>query len=141
MQKTPEVFLKQFKLRSTNCRKDILDLFIEKQNISVSQSDIEKTLGDKYDRATVYRSLMTFEEKGIIHRVIVEGHGAQFALCEDNCSESGHHHHDHIHFKCTSCDKTECLNEVSVVNIQLPDGYQKHNANYLVIGICASCSA
>lgn len=141
MQKEPVEFLKDFGLRNTQCRKDVLSIFIHQQNLSISQGEIEKHVGDKYDRATVYRTLMTFEEKGIIHRVIVEGHGAQFALCSENCEEEGHHHHDHIHFKCTSCDKTECLNDISVVNVQLPDGYEKKQANYLIIGICASCSA
>ena len=140
MNKLPEDFLKDFKLRKTACRIDLLKIFFDHQNISVSQAEIEKIVGSQYDRATVYRTLMTFEEKGIIHRVIVEGHGAQFALCQDSCDEKGHHHHDHIHFKCTSCNQTECLNDVSVVQAELPKGYVKKHANYLIIGICAKCS-
>jgi Fur family ferric uptake transcriptional regulator len=30
---------------------------------------IEKEVGDKYDRVTIYRTLQTFEEKGIIHTI------------------------------------------------------------------------
>lgn len=140
MDKLPVDVLKEFKLRKTACRIDLLNIFLNKQNVSVSQSEIEKIVGNQYDRATVYRTLITFEEKGIVHRVIVEGHGAQFALCEDSCDEEGHHHHDHIHFKCTSCGKTECLNEVSFIQAKLPEGYEKKHANYLVIGTCSVCS-
>lgn len=134
-------FLKNFHLRKTSCRVDILNIFLDKGNITVSQSDLEKIIGKKYDRATIYRTLLTFEDSGIIHRVIVQGHGVHFALCDDSCKKNGQHQHEHVHFKCNKCEKTECLNEVSLSELVLPKGYKKESVNYLVFGTCPRCNA
>jgi Fe2+ or Zn2+ uptake regulation protein len=61
--------LRDFNLRSTPNREEILDLFIEK-NYALSHSDIEKEIDASLDRVTVYRTLKTFLDKGLIHKVL-----------------------------------------------------------------------
>ena len=52
-------------LSSTESRRKILTLFLNSDD-ALTHGDIEKEVGSKYDRVTIYRTLQTFEEKGII---------------------------------------------------------------------------
>lgn len=128
--------LKDHKLRSTTCREDVLITFLN-QEIALSHGDIENQLKDRFDRVTIYRTLKTFLEKGIIHKVL-DDEGIRYALCKDYCKEHDHHH-DHVHFKCTQCGKTNCLEKVHVPAIQLPDGYRTQEVNLLIQGMCPEC--
>src|ERR1700730_5508524 len=74
--------------------------FLLKQNSAISLSDIEKGLKPA-DRITIYRTLKTFEEKGLVH-VIDNGTGTpKYALCMDEC-DADKHHDTHVHFYCIS---------------------------------------
>ncbi len=123
-------------LRHTSCREDTLLLFIN-QDSALSHGNLEKNLGLKYDRVTIYRTLKTFVEKGILHKVLDE-EGLRYALCKEMCADH-HHHHDHVHFKCEKCGKTSCLDDVIVPKIELPNGYFSHEVNLLIQGVCAKC--
>ncbi|HEV7348955.1 Fur family transcriptional regulator [Telluribacter sp.] len=129
--------LKDHNLRSTSCREDILDTFLSKE-VALSHGDIENYLGERFDRVTIYRTLKTFLEKGIIHKVL-DDEGVRYALCKDHCSEHDHHH-DHIHFKCIQCGQTNCLANVHIPAVQLPDGYRANELNLLIQGRCPACN-
>ncbi|GAB3174483.1 Fur family transcriptional regulator [Telluribacter humicola] len=129
--------LKDYNLRSTSCREDILGTFLNKE-VALSHGDIEDSLGERFDRVTIYRTLKTFLEKGLIHKVL-DDEGIRYALCKDNCSEQDHHH-DHIHFKCVECGQTNCLANVHIPSVQLPDGYQASEVNLLIQGRCPACT-
>ena len=60
--------LKQNQLSVTGSRKKILELFLSNEG-ALAHSDIEKKTGEKFDRVTIYRTLHTFLEKGIIHNI------------------------------------------------------------------------
>ena len=128
--------LKIHQLRSTTCREDVLDMFL-RANSAKSQGDIEHELGAGFDRVTIYRTLKTFLDKGIIHKVL-DGSGTRYALCEEACPDH-HHQHDHVHFKCTSCGETNCLNQVKVAMPALPKGYEAAEINLLIEGTCPRC--
>jgi Fur family ferric uptake transcriptional regulator len=129
--------LKDFRLRSTPTRQEILDLFLNK-DYALSHSDIEKEVTDSSDRVTVYRTLKTFLDKGLIHKVLDDEGGLKYALCTDACTISGHRH-EHVHFKCTKCGQTSCLS-VEIPPVRLPRGYKSQAVNLLIQGICDSCS-
>ena len=57
--------LHQHQLRKTPVRKEVLDVFLSRSE-AVSQQYIEQHF-DAIDRVTLYRTLKTFEQKGIIH--------------------------------------------------------------------------
>ncbi len=136
----PNKILSDYQLRKTNCRVAVLNIFIQNQHIGLSETYLEHHTDGAFDRATIYRTLNTFQEKGVIHRILDEDNVVKYALCIDTCSPD-HHHHEHIHFKCTTCNTTTCLDEVSAVEIQLPGGYTKKEANYLIVGVCNKCNA
>lgn len=131
-----ETLLKNFKLRSTPNRQEILDLFLIR-NYALSQSDIEKEIHNHPDRVTVYRTLKTFLDKGLIHKVLDDEGSLKYALCSEAC-QAPVHHHDHVHFKCLRCGQTNCLN-IEVPPVKLPKGYRAQEVNVLIQGICDRC--
>lgn len=126
-------------LRYTRQRADVLTIFDNKKE-ALSQGDIEKDLPAHFDRITLYRILRSLESNGILHKVLDDSGATRFALCGETCKEE-EHQHEHVHFKCTSCDKIQCLEDVEIPNIQLPGGYIFKEAKLLVEGTCKSCSS
>ncbi len=132
-----ENILKRNSLSVTDSRKKILQLFLEHTG-ALAHGDIEKKAAEKFDRVTVYRTLQTFVEKGIIHTIPTADNSIRYALCKDECSE-GHHHDHHIHFVCTNCTNTYCLDDVVTPEIKLPKGYEAEHVEVVVEGICKNC--
>jgi Fur family transcriptional regulator, ferric uptake regulator len=131
--------LKDFRLRTTQTRQEILHLFL-KRDYALSHGDIEKEIDNSLDRVTVYRTLKTFLDKGLIHKVLDDEGSLKYALCNEACSVAGHHH-NHVHFKCTKCGQTNCLTNVEIPAVKLPKGYKPKEINLLIQGVCEACGA
>jgi Fur family ferric uptake transcriptional regulator len=129
--------LKRNQLSITDSRSKILELFLQ-QNGALAHADIEKKSGASFDRVTVYRTLQTFVEKGIIHTIPTADNSILYALCKDKCSE-GHHYDHHVHFVCQQCSNTICLEDSTVPEVKLPSGYQATQVEVVVNGICREC--
>ncbi|SEM80932.1 Fur family transcriptional regulator, ferric uptake regulator [Mucilaginibacter gossypiicola] len=128
--------LQEKQIKPTAMRLVVLD-YLLKQTSAVSLTDMEVSL-KKTDRVTLYRTVKTFEEHGLVHRV-EDGTGVtKFALCQPDCTANGHHDL-HIHFYCTNCKETHCLPRTHIPEIMLPDGYDRQEINLLVKGLCAAC--
>jgi len=130
--------LKRSQLSVTASRERILQLFLEKAG-ALAHGDIEKKAGEKFDRVTVYRTLQTFVEKGIIHTIPTVDNSVRYALCKDNCAE-GHHHDHHIHFVCNHCRNIYCLDDIVTPEIKLPPGYSSSHIEVIVEGVCKNCN-
>jgi Fur family ferric uptake transcriptional regulator len=131
--------LKDFRLRTTQTRQEILHLFL-RSDYALSHGDIEKEIDSSLDRVTVYRTLKTFLDKGLIHKVLDDEGSLKYALCNEACTVAGHHH-NHVHFKCTKCGQTNCLTNVEIPSMKLPKGYKAKEINLLIQGVCEACSA
>ncbi len=133
--------LKNKNLRHTEAREAVLQFFSKKKH-ALSHSDIEQFFGKSYDRVTLYRTLKTFLDSGLIHKVLDDEGGMKYAMCSPECNETAQHkhHHDHVHFKCKNCGETNCLDQIIIPSFNLPKGYSKSEMNLLVQGICASCN-
>jgi Fur family ferric uptake transcriptional regulator len=129
--------LKKNQLSVTDSRRKILEFF-QHADGALAHADIEKLSGDNFDRVTIYRTLQTFVEKGIIHTIPTADNSVKYALCKDEC-EAGHHHDDHIHFLCDDCGTTYCL-ESNVPAVQLPKGFMVKRTDVVVSGRCGKCS-
>jgi Fur family ferric uptake transcriptional regulator len=106
---------------------------------AVSQPELEKKLGKEIDRVTLYRILNTYEDKGILHRIMDMNGTANYAICSASCTE--HHHHDeHVHFNCTNCFKIYCL-EVNVPRIKMPQGFTATTVTSTAFGVCEKCNS
>ncbi|HNP53315.1 MAG TPA: Fur family transcriptional regulator [Ferruginibacter sp.] len=136
MQDTPNI-LKRNGLSVTEGRLKILDLFLGTEG-ALAHADIEKQTAQAFDRVTVYRTLQTFVEKGIIHQIPTTDNSVLYALCRHQC-EGGHHHDNHVHFVCAQCNKTICLDDVTVPDVRLPKGFKPIQSAMVVTGICNEC--
>jgi len=125
-------------LRNTASRAAILSIFSQR-DVALSEPDIEESLTIPCDRVTIYRTLTTFLEKGIIHKVLDDTGVMKYALCSESC-QNGDHQHDHVHFKCSHCGHTICIEGVSIPAIPLPQGYEMNEVNVLIQGVCEKCS-
>lgn len=105
------------------------------QNAAMSISDIEMYLGN-VDRTTIYRTLKTFEAKGLVHH-IQEDNLSSYLLCHDGCSEEAHKDW-HLHFYCKICKKTVCREDVL-----LPEHFDTtlriDEVQFFAKGICEDC--
>lgn len=130
--------LKNHKLRVTDCRMDVLEYF-QQQNKALSFKDLEDRFKE-YDRVTLYRTLHSFEENGLLHKIPGDGGSAVYGLCNDCDVES--HHHNHMHFKCTSCGTTECIDvPVDIPAVSLPKNYKMADMDVIVNGTCNTCNS
>jgi len=111
--------------------------FLKAQSQAVNLSDIEGGFGQS-DRVTLYRTLKTFEQKGVIHKIST-GTGVKYALCDSRCSEDSHRD-THVHFICNQCKKTICLTQGHIPEIEIPSGFQLQEYEVLARGICGVCS-
>ena len=137
MKRIQRQILKESKLKLTTSRSSILGLFLNSTH-ALPYSDIEKLLGSSFDRVTVYRTLKSFLEKGIVHKILDDGGGLKYGLCSEFCT-TARHRHEHVHFKCSSCGETRCLDQIEIPEIDLPLGYKPEELNLLVEGICSNC--
>ena len=128
--------LKNNQLSITGTRKKILELFLSSTG-ALAHADIEKKTGG-IDRVTVYRTLQSFLEKGIIHTIPTSDNSIRYAVCKENCSE-GHHHDNHVHFVCSACGNTTCLEDVTIPDVKLPAGFKPYDSQMVVNGICKDC--
>jgi Fur family ferric uptake transcriptional regulator len=131
--------LKRSSLSVTDSRKKILESFFQK-NSALAHADIELQVGDEFDRVTIYRTLQTFVDKGIIHTIPTPDNAVLYALCKDSCS-AGHHHDNHVHFICDNCNKTYCLEHVVVPTIAMPNNFVASQIDMVVSGVCDFCNA
>jgi len=136
MKETLEI-LKRNSLSITDSRKIILELFLKTEG-ALAHADIEKNTTVNFDRVTVYRTLQTFTENGIIHQIPTTDNTILYALCKDKC-EAGHHHDEHVHFICVDCEKTVCMDEVVVPQVKLPKGFVPLQSAMIVKGTCNEC--
>ncbi|MCC4228583.1 MULTISPECIES: Fur family transcriptional regulator [Zunongwangia] len=112
--------------------------FMAKKERAIALTEIEQAFV-KSDRATLSRTIKTFETNGIVHQ-IDDGTGIpKYALCETGCN-CELDQDLHIHFHCTNCDETVCLTDHKIPHINLPEGYMAENVNLVVKGICEKCS-
>jgi Fur family ferric uptake transcriptional regulator len=121
----------------TAMRKLVLDVFLQHKK-AFSLADLEAIL-ENSDRSTLYRTLKTFEQKGLIHG-IQENNTTQYLLCNDAC-DAENHYDFHLHFYCNQCEKTTCLEDIDFEGLKFPKGYKIQDLKFVANGICKECTA
>ncbi len=99
-----------------------------------SLADVEEWLPEM-DRSSIFRALRLFTEHDILHQ-IDDGSGIE-KYCVCRCE--GSHHLNHVHFACTRCGRTYCLEDHTIPLVTLPDGFETHEVEYIVKGLCPKC--
>lgn len=125
-------------LRQTPMRRAVLQA-LQAAPYALSSHDLEQQLAPDTDRITLYRTLRTFEQKGVIHRVVGTTDIVRYAACAPAACTEHAHTDDHVHFKCTACQQTYCLDQITVPAVQLPPGFRALTRDYLLSGVCERC--
>jgi Fur family ferric uptake transcriptional regulator len=86
-----------------------------------SKGDAEPVI----DRVTVYRTLNTFVEKGLAHKVDPGDRVFRFSLTDHARCADHKHDHEHPHLICDSCGSVRCMPDAQVV-IQSKPGTPGH---------------
>ena len=92
---------------------------------------------DKVERSTLYRTLKVFEDKHLIHPISDGTSSVKYAVCKKDCNCKPEELH--VHFYCTKCEVTYCLNEIPIPQVTLTEDYAVDTATYLLKGTCPSC--
>lgn len=122
-------------IKPTAMRELVLQVLSE-QKTAISLPELERKF-EKADKATLYRTLKTFEENKLIHSIDDGTGSVKYALCQDTCNCQPEDLH--VHFLCTKCNQTYCLNEIQIPDINLPYGFLLKSVNMVVKGICFNC--
>jgi Fur family ferric uptake transcriptional regulator len=124
-------------LRQTPVRRAVLAA-VSGKGYALTGAEIEQEIGADTDRITLYRTLKSFEQSGLIHRVIDDTDVLRYAACSIECSAQAHFD-NHVHFKCSTCHHTYCLSQVAIPAVQLPGGFQAERRDFLLSGVCQFC--
>jgi Fur family ferric uptake transcriptional regulator len=126
--------LESKKTKPTSMRILIYD-FIAQQKNALSLSEIENHVPHS-DRITIYRTLKTFEEKGIIHS-IQENNTTKYILCNEDCNEETHKDY-HLHLYCKLCKQTTCEENSLILN-DFNTSFRIDEVRFFAKGICQHC--
>ncbi|MBR1872276.1 MAG: transcriptional repressor [Bacteroidales bacterium] len=110
---------------------------LEESGRPVSMSELETAI-DSIDKSGIFRTLVLFRDKHLVHVLEDGGDGARYELCHSHDSE--HDDDLHVHFYCEKCRKTFCLEDIHIPRVSLPQGWSAHTVNYMIKGVCPSCS-
>ncbi len=128
--------LKTRNLKITSTRTDVLMQLMNYKN-AMPFSLLQKQLKDT-DRITLYRTIKTLIEKGLIHKAIFNQEETYYAVCGNTCTHNTHTH-NHIHFKCKKCDKVSCEYLDKEVEFSIK-GLKIDEVSINVSGFCPKCS-
>ena len=102
----------------------------------LSMTEIE-TLLESVDKSIISRTLSAFREARLLHVLADGSESIRYEVC--HCASEDEDTDRHVHFHCTRCGRTFCLEEIPVPAVSLPAGYSADHVNFVVEGICPSC--
>ncbi len=129
--------LKAHQLKVTKCRISVINFFLEHSGAN-SQKQIESECSD-FNRVTIYRTLNSLVKAGVLHKIPNESGMANYALSHHTDTKSKRHD-NHVHFKCQSCGKIECLEDKKIPHASVPKGYTLNKVNLILDGVCVNCA-
>lgn len=91
------------------------------------------------ERSSVLRVLSVLLERGVLH-TMEDGKGiSKYELHKGSgeCSINDMH----IHFYCEMCERTYCLEDNPIPDINIPGDFEILSANFMFKGICPSCKS
>lgn len=120
-------------LRRTPARLALLQVLSDATR-AMSHADVEAALASPIDRVTLYRSLDSFVEAGLLHKQVGADRISRFALVD------GVDHEAHAHFHCDDCGSLYCLPQKPPRVAHLPEGFAAEGAMLQIHGRCPQCA-
>nr|WP_321450231.1 transcriptional repressor [uncultured Carboxylicivirga sp.] len=126
-------YLSEYGLSRTTIRTKLVQILSDAKE-ALSSKEIEQQLDDNIDRVTLYRTIRLFEEKKLIHKIVVDEQTTKYRLIRPNKNT------DHPHFHCVKCDKVVCLPQTPLPCCDLPQGFSANTQNTIIEGTCQKCN-
>lgn len=123
------------RLRATAARVAVLQA-LQGASQAMSHADLDASLADKLDRVTLYRTLDSFVEAGLVARSVGHDRVSRYVVVD-----AGVDHHAHAHFQCDDCGRMFCLPAKPPRSVALPEGFIVTEAELNFHGHCATCLA
>lgn len=109
---------------------------LEEARRPLSMTELEERL-ETIDKSNVFRALVAFREAHLVHVLEDAGDGVRYELCHSHSDRADED--VHVHFYCTRCHRTYCLEDTPVPPVAVPEGYEAESVSYLIKGVCPSC--
>jgi Fur family ferric uptake transcriptional regulator/Fur family zinc uptake transcriptional regulator len=133
---TDDSALRAAGLRRTRARQAILDV-LQGADRPLSHQEIAREPAiRRLDRVTLYRTLKTLQNAGLLHRI--QGVDGVWRF-RSHAPRSGRCGGDHIHFLCLVCNRMSCLPEQPLPWVRAPEGAEVFGKQLVVYGRCAGC--
>lgn len=130
-----KALLRRVGLKSTVTRVAVLQQMSSKDR-PLSHSDLVQVLEQVGDQATVYRTLISFVDKGVARVASTASGIVRYELIQEGESS----HTVHPHFVCQDCGIVACLPITTVVSVSDPSWSRRLQESKLqFVGICAEC--
>lgn len=129
--------LTQRHIKPTAVRVLILKTMME-QRCAFSLNTMEEAL-DTVDKSTISRAINLFHDNLLIHSIDDGSGSIKYSVCRPDCQ--CHPNQLHVHFTCTKCKETYCLENVSIPEVELPPNFVLESINFVMKGLCDRCSA
>ena len=123
-------------IKITAVRELVAGVFLEKKH-ALSLFDIENSLPWS-DRVTLFRTIKTFEQQGLVHQINDGSSSLKYALCEEECKIKKHFD-IHPHFHCENCSKTICLEKQELNIANIPNDLIVNSYSLVIKGLCEDC--
>jgi len=135
---TAQDLLRDAGLRRTEARIRVLGLVRDLGHpLTHAELTAREELAD-LDAITLYRTLATLEDAGLVHRVLgVDGAWRTCAQPEGSGGCPG----NHAHFQCTGCGRMRCLVNQPMPRVVPPQGATIQSRHFVAVGRCAACAA
>ncbi len=132
-----DAILEEHGLKKTRLRHAVLSILVDTDK-GLSHQDISKALDIDFDRVTLFRTLHSFEETGILHKIIDPNGTAKYAY---SAPEKDEKEHSHAHFICLKCEHIFCLDDIfPLQSVKVPKGFKKSTLDVQVKGWCKDCA-
>ena len=128
--------LQHAKLYCTEPRLAILQVLMQAAR-PLRQDQIGEQLSLRtLNKVTVYRTLESLMEVGLVHRAFTDERAWYFELA-DHCTE----HQCHPHFTCTHCGVTTCLTDILLPMAKVAQkGFVINRQQVRLEGLCPACA-
>lgn len=132
------------KLRVTQSRIAVATILIDQASSSLTPEEIFLLIEDSKDlscdQVSVYRTLTTFYELGLVKKSVFQGEAARYSFVEKPKKSGQSHEH---FFKCDLCSIVEPLKGCFVTRKEKElekSGYRNLHHHVEITGLCPSCA-
>ncbi len=130
-----DALLTSVKLRKTGPRIAVLKAVLKEGKPVTVRRIIARLGANSPDKVTIYRTLESLVERGIVHKAFLRDKTWHFEPASD-CTPN----QCHPHFTCVSCGTTHCLRQVRPRLVKSPhEKFVIHRQRVQLEGLCPGC--